>query len=248
MKQSPTIPSPIDVGKARHVSDLVTPPLTAPGSGSARRIEETLSDRPPSKEETVISPPITPAEAIAHARRSSAANAPGIDTSSTAQEKAELSDIPMLEDIPLPYIQKSLLSMGAQFLNDITTCYAFIRAVSFESLEPSTPPQEHNGGLPIHLEYAVIRAPYIGQILRSPGIEKGDVLDVGMPHPHLWPVALGWIYTGRVRKDIPEAPFRELLEFLHQTSSDSNDDDGDDDNGEHNDAEEEDQDGMESKT
>jgi len=65
------------------------------------------------------------------------------------------------------------------------------------SRSSSSPPAVRQEPLPIHIEYALYRAPLLAAILLSGHVGKGDTVEVPMPYPEVWAEVVVWVYTGR---------------------------------------------------
>ncbi len=206
-KRRSSPPSPILVQRSREAgAEMITPPLTGPlkkdiATATRASVNGYTTDA------AIVSPPATPGDAV--------------DRREGLRE---------LDDVPLPYVVSKLIAIGRQYLNDTATCDAFVRAVPIHHLAKchgdmqygsinSTNGNGNGAGrlcdkaIPMHLEYAVYRAPYLGRILQSPDVQQGDLVEVPMPNPQLWPVVVGWMYTGMFPKALLE-PLMETLKFL----------------------------------
>jgi hypothetical protein len=47
------------------------------------------------------------------------------------------------------------------------------------------------------ITYARIHLPVLAALMLSGHIRKGDIVDLPMPHPEVWPQTVAYIYTGQ---------------------------------------------------
>ncbi|KAK1247658.1 hypothetical protein MKX07_000546 [Trichoderma sp. CBMAI-0711] len=70
-------------------------------------------------------------------------------------------------------------------------------------VKPSAPVQAHgllpmSVGVPIHLDYARATLPALAAIIMSDRVNRGDTIDLALPHPEAWPETVAYVYLGRV--------------------------------------------------
>ncbi|GJC84945.1 hypothetical protein ColTof4_06840 [Colletotrichum tofieldiae] len=51
--------------------------------------------------------------------------------------------------------------------------------------------------MPIHLQYARSSLPVLAALIVSGHITTGDVIDLPLPHPEVWPNTVAYVYTGQ---------------------------------------------------
>ncbi|OIW23952.1 hypothetical protein CONLIGDRAFT_674108 [Coniochaeta ligniaria NRRL 30616] len=57
--------------------------------------------------------------------------------------------------------------------------------------------------LPMHITYARISLPVLAALMVSGHVRKGDIIDLPMPHPEVWPQTVAHVYTGQVELTEP---------------------------------------------
>jgi len=67
--------------------------------------------------------------------------------------------------------------------------------------------------LPIHVEYAVFRLPFLGSMLLSGQVFCGDTLKIPLPYPEVWTSVVGWMYTNKVLR-LPGLEAQEQAEMV----------------------------------
>lgn len=70
-----------------------------------------------------------------------------------------------------------------------------------------------SASIPIHVEYAVFRLPFLGRILLSGKVFCGDTVKISLPHPEVWAAVVSWMYTGMVVR-LPDLEDEELAEMV----------------------------------
>lgn len=59
------------------------------------------------------------------------------------------------------------------------------------------------------ITYARINLPVLAALMVSGHIRKGDIVDLPMPHPEVWPQTVAHVYTGQV--ELTEAIKENIL-------------------------------------
>ncbi|KAJ9151701.1 hypothetical protein NKR19_g4711 [Coniochaeta hoffmannii] len=57
--------------------------------------------------------------------------------------------------------------------------------------------------LPMHITYARINLPVLAALMVSGHVRKGDIIDLPLPHPEVWPQTVAHVYTGQVELTEP---------------------------------------------
>lgn len=63
--------------------------------------------------------------------------------------------------------------------------------------------------LPMHESYARTSLPVLAALMVSGHVRKGDIIDLPMPHPEVWPQTVAHVYTGQV--ELTEAIKQNIL-------------------------------------
>lgn len=96
---------------------------------------------------------------------------------------------------------------------------------SFSNPPTTSQASQHNyhvPALPLHIEYAIYRAPLLGAILLSEFVQKGDTVEVPVPWPEVWEETVVAIYTGAAQRDNIAGRVRANLMFLGHAREPSN--------------------------
>lgn len=149
------------------------------------------------------------------------------------------------QGVPMAYIEKHLLRVGAPFFNNSESSVCLIKAVQARTsrkgvlratvIPRRSPEDSFSLGfsadteqedteevlvkatassviMPLHTELALLRAPILGRLLLSGHVMKGDMIEIELPHPHLFYDVMHWMYTGKMGQK--EKEIKECIDTL----------------------------------
>ncbi|KAF9869632.1 hypothetical protein CkaCkLH20_12929 [Colletotrichum karsti] len=117
---------------------------------------------------------------------------------------------PSLAGSPLPKVASPRPSMArrrsSSAAHSAHSPLPYSRGIKSES---SRAPSRGASTMPIHLQYARSSLPVLAALIVSGHITAGDVIDLPLPHPEVWPSTVAYVYTGQ--GDLTDAVRENIL-------------------------------------